>query len=205
MKQNLSFRLSILLLSFAVLPSLAAAAFTENLSLGSNGEQVRALQIFLATNKNIYPEGLVTGFFGKITEQAVIRFQRTNGLDQVGRVGPKTREILNKLTKESLILETNNLYVPQIFQISTSTAYDTAYIFWTTNKNTKSTLWYSNMTPVNTVSANKIEDATFNTSHSVNISGLSPDTIYYYVIKVFDSKNNVATSTELSFTTLNKI
>src|SRR3989344_6823903 len=41
----------------------------------TNGE-VTKLQQFLKSQSNVYPEGLVTGFFGALTEQAVQRFQK---------------------------------------------------------------------------------------------------------------------------------
>ncbi len=73
----------------------AAVSLVSSLSLGSQGDQVKILQAFLASNPNIYPEGLITGYFGQLTEQAVKRFQKENGLDQIGIVGPQTREKLN--------------------------------------------------------------------------------------------------------------
>ena len=79
------------------------SAFVTSLSLGSQGDAVEALQALLAANASIYPEGLLTGYFGKATERALKRFQKENGLEQVGRVGPKTRQLLNRLLKDNLI------------------------------------------------------------------------------------------------------
>lgn len=73
----------------------ATVSLVSSLSLGSQGDQVSVLQALLAANPNIYPEGLITGYFGQLTEQAVKRFQKDNGLEQVGVVGPQTREKLN--------------------------------------------------------------------------------------------------------------
>ena len=71
--------------------------FVTSLSLGSEGDAVTALQALLAANPDIYPEGLITGYFGKATERALKRLQKENGLEQVGHVGPRTRELLNRL------------------------------------------------------------------------------------------------------------
>src|SRR3989344_382470 len=79
------------------------SAFVTSLSLGSRGDAVEALQALLATNASIYPEGLITGYFGKATERALKRLQKENDLEQVGRVGPKTRQLLNRLLKDNLI------------------------------------------------------------------------------------------------------
>ncbi|MBI5420992.1 MAG: fibronectin type III domain-containing protein [Parcubacteria group bacterium] len=73
---------------------------------GSSGEEVRLLQAILASNPEIYPEGLISGFYGKLTSKAIKRFQKLYGLDQVGRVGKKTLEKLNdELRKNPLIKE----------------------------------------------------------------------------------------------------
>lgn len=63
----------------------------------TNGE-VSKLQRFLAENRDIYPEGLVTGYFGVLTEAAVKRFQNQNGIASIGIVGPQTRAAIKRLT-----------------------------------------------------------------------------------------------------------
>lgn len=73
---------------------------------GASGDDVKLLQTILAANPDIYPERLITGRFGALTAKAVRRFQKLNGLDQVGIVGPKTLEKLNKeLEKNPLAKE----------------------------------------------------------------------------------------------------
>ncbi|MDP3764540.1 MAG: fibronectin type III domain-containing protein [bacterium] len=63
---------------------------TRSLSLGSRGDDVKKLQEFLARDKEIYPEGLATGFYGPKTVEAIKRWQRKNNVEVVGNVGPKT-------------------------------------------------------------------------------------------------------------------
>lgn len=81
----------------APIVSAAASSITFTLIEGMQNEQVTALQKILARYPDVYPEGLVTGYFGPATERAVMRFQKNNGLEQVGYVGPKTRVLLNSL------------------------------------------------------------------------------------------------------------
>ncbi len=79
----------------------------QNLAYGIRNNVVTCLQGFLkAQGKEIYPEGLVTGFFGNLTQQAVIRFQEKYtdeilaplGLSAgTGFVGPLTRAKINSL------------------------------------------------------------------------------------------------------------
>ncbi|KKQ34901.1 MAG: NLP/P60 protein [Candidatus Nomurabacteria bacterium GW2011_GWB1_37_5] len=68
-------------------------SFNSNLSIGSRGSGVVALQNTLIQKG--FSLGLVDGSFGPKTKQAVILFQITKGLTPDGYVGPKTRNILN--------------------------------------------------------------------------------------------------------------
>jgi len=73
---------------------------TKRLQRGMRGEDVITLQEMLATDPEIYPEGLVTGYFGPLTWGAVKRFQKKMGVEQVGIVGPKTFAKINELLAE---------------------------------------------------------------------------------------------------------
>lgn len=73
---------------------------TRALAFGSKGSDVSDLQEFLKDFPDIYPEGLVTGFFGHATEKAIKRFQEKHGFETVGIVGPKTREKIKELFSE---------------------------------------------------------------------------------------------------------
>ena len=73
---------------------------TSQLRRGMNDEDIKLLQEVLATDPEVYPEGLVTGYFGPLTERAVKRFQKKMGVEQVGLVGPKTLSKINELLEE---------------------------------------------------------------------------------------------------------
>jgi len=75
--------------------------FNKNLTRGSKGDDVRNLQKLLAQDKTVYPEGIVSGVFGPMTEKAVKKFQAKYSLPQVGTVGPATRSILNVVASVS--------------------------------------------------------------------------------------------------------
>jgi len=64
--------------------------FTTTLAVGSRGDAVSALQGAL----NVTPR---SGYFGGITKAAVMSFQASHGLSQVGQVGPATRAALNAM------------------------------------------------------------------------------------------------------------
>jgi len=67
---------------------------------GMSGEEVRLLQTVLAGDPDVYPEGLISGFFGKLTAKAIKKFQKKHGLEQVGNVGPKTLKKLNEFLEK---------------------------------------------------------------------------------------------------------
>lgn len=67
------------------------------LKTGSSGEEVKLLQKILASDPTLYPEGLVTGFFGPLTEAAVKRLQAKFKIEQVGAVGPQTLARINEI------------------------------------------------------------------------------------------------------------
>lgn len=77
----------------------------KTLKRGMTGEEVKGLQQILAQDSTVYPEGMVTGYFGQKTEDAVKRFQQKNGIEAVGIVGPKTRNLVNTTVPKSQKLE----------------------------------------------------------------------------------------------------
>ena len=70
---------------------------TSNLKVGSTGDEVKILQIALSSDKNIYPSGIVSGYFGSLTKQAVENFQRKNGLEINGSIDKATAEKFNEI------------------------------------------------------------------------------------------------------------
>ncbi len=74
---------------------------TRSLQRGAKGDDVRKLQEFLAEKfSDLYPEGLITGFFGPATEAAIKKLQAQHGIEQVGFIGPKTLFKINELILE---------------------------------------------------------------------------------------------------------
>jgi hypothetical protein len=74
--------------------------FSKLLRLGTKNTDVTELQKFLSKDKVLYPEGVVSGYFGPATQRAVGRFQVKYGIAKsgeagYGQTGPKTREKLN--------------------------------------------------------------------------------------------------------------
>jgi peptidoglycan hydrolase-like protein with peptidoglycan-binding domain len=70
------------------------------LRAGMTDEDIREIQELLATDPEIYPEGLVTGHFGGLTRQALLRFQERHGLRPTGEVDEETRAVLIAYLRE---------------------------------------------------------------------------------------------------------
>lgn len=84
-------------------PPQTCAAITRPLSAedtdAATGGDVSRLQQFLAADSVLYPEGLVTGFYGPATARAVGRYQASKGITQTGTVGPQTLAVIRCTTE----------------------------------------------------------------------------------------------------------
>lgn len=86
-------------LSLTTFSNAALAQYLQrNLQLGTQGSDVETLQSRLQGLG--YFNGPLTGYYGSITEEAVTRFQRLNGLDPDGIYGPDTDRVLRSLRGE---------------------------------------------------------------------------------------------------------
>lgn len=83
-----------LALSFMLFPFVGMAQTDASLKRGSTGDLVRDLQDALKADPSIYPLGLVTGFFGQATENAIKNLQKKYGLPQTGVVDEATASII---------------------------------------------------------------------------------------------------------------
>jgi peptidoglycan hydrolase-like protein with peptidoglycan-binding domain len=245
------------------------------------GDDVKALQALLAADPIIYPEGVISGYYGPLTAKAVKRFQQKHGFEQVGKVGPKTLKKLNELLdlnpisfesasstdsndddedndsdndnngrknekrlcamvppghliapgwlkkqngERPLVPPCQNLpkgikdkldgnwnngtttldkIAPVISAISSSSTTATGTIVsWTTNELATSKLYYGTTTPISLASATVVNNSTLVLSHSLPVSSLTASSTYYYVVESTDGANNIATSSQASFSTL---
>lgn len=88
------------------LPGVLSEIITADLRYGSTGAQVELLQQWLAKDPVLYPEGIVSGWFGPLTKGAVVRFQEKHAEEILspwnltkgtGYVGRTTKDKLNAL------------------------------------------------------------------------------------------------------------
>ena len=189
--------------SILCLPFLANAQIASTLSLGSSGSDVTELQQFLAQDASIYPEGLVTGYYGTLTQAAVEKYQCANGIvctgtassTGYGSVGPQTRASINaKISPNGTAGGGGSPYdvsAPIMSSVSIATTSTSATFTWTTNEPAKSRIMYGTTWPFLYASAPSVSDPNMDTTQTVTVNGLSPNTTYWFVRESVDASGNV--------------
>lgn len=163
---------------------------TRQLELGMKGADVSILQTFLAKDATIYPQGLVTAYFGSLTKSAVSNFQARNGISTVGRVGPVTLAAINAQLN-------GDQYSPSISGVTVSVANTSAYLSWNTNENASAVVYYST-SPLSMIEGSAVTiggssvlaHSDLRSVHSTTLEYLNTNTMYYYVIYVRDALGN---------------
>lgn len=195
-------------LIFMIVPLLShAATLDRELQVGMSGSDVSALQTFLAQDSTIYPQGLVTGYFGPLTFSAVSNFQSRNGIATVGRVGPITLSAINAQISGGMSGGGADVYAPNIYNVNLNKNGNTVTVSWSTSESAKGVVYYST-NPLITyeyphsvdISGNTaMTDTSFRNSQNVYISGLQANTTYFYSIYVTDASGNVSMTLPATF------
>lgn len=189
----------------------AYTQINSNLDKGQTSVDVTSLQTFLAGNSVIYPEGIITGYFGGLTASAVMRFQAANGLVSsgsaattgYGRVGPMTLAKINSLIATGG-WTTADISGPAFFNVSRSQNNNSATFTFNTDENTIARVVFNtsplmfNEGDINSNGFGAIGGYSANsfgnmvTSHSVTITNLQPNTVYYYTVIATDASGNIS-------------
>ncbi|HVY35740.1 MAG TPA: peptidoglycan-binding domain-containing protein [Candidatus Paceibacterota bacterium] len=169
------------------------------LRVGSRSANVTALQQFLATEPYIYPQGIVSGYFGPLTKNAVMQFQLQYGLSPDGVVGPVTRSMINGIIASG---EGINIRVPVFLGYNESVSGHTMTIDISADKPVRAYVYYSTSpitggdseTPFTlpTVSGTAQSDTNLTSNKHIEIGGLSSNNTYYSVVLIQDAHGNVA-------------
>ncbi len=184
------------------------AGFSRDLDLGSRGADVSRLQTLLSTDGNVYPEGIVTGYFGNLSKAAVERFQAGYGIPVVGRVGPMTRGRLNSVALSFTGVDT---VAPVISTPNASVSQNNATVSWNTNELTRSKVYYDSANIYMTEAAGQMtepgvsgavaQDTALNMNHSIILPNLQSGRLYQYVIVSVDAQGNASMTKPATFTT----
>jgi peptidoglycan hydrolase-like protein with peptidoglycan-binding domain len=148
----------------------------DSLSQGVRSEEVKTLQILLAKDSHIYPEGYVTGYYGALTSAAVVRFTSKQG-------------------KPSLSVE--SIGVPRIFGIAATTTDTTMTIVWKTGVPTSAKIWWGSPGPLDAERMTPVSTPAFSEDHRAIFSGIIyASTTYAFIIAASDKDGNTSTTTE---------
>ncbi len=206
------------------IPSFASAAtLNRELQFGMSGTDVSAVQTFLATDRALYPQGMVTGYFGSFTKSAVTNFQLRNEIPAVGRIGPMTLPIINLQMSTGMymgmsyagvptgVYSGGDVNAPILSNLGINTANTSAVVAWNTNELATGVVYYStsplnvseSMTSVSASGNKAMTDSSLRTSQSIAIAGLQAGTTYYYLVYTTDASGNVTITWPSTFQTKN--
>jgi peptidoglycan hydrolase-like protein with peptidoglycan-binding domain len=196
---------SLVVMAFVVAPFVAGAeTLTRQLEQGMSGADVSSLQTYLAKDATIYPQGLVTGYFGTLTTSAVSNFQARNGIATAGRVGPITLVALNA------VMGSDNM-APYISALNLSTSNNSVTMSWNTSENASAIIYYST-SPLQMIESSATNGVTvggssmlvhtdLRSSHSATLTSLNANTVYYYVVYARDVFGNETITWPATFIT----
>lgn len=214
-KKNIVSKKGFVALALFVLGAPAYASAGElyrQLEVGSRGVDVGSLQTFLAEDPSLYPQGLVTNYFGFLTKSAVANFQTRNGLPAVGRVGPMTLPIINAQMNGGYRTGVDRTE-PEISNVNHEVTSSSVTFNWHTDEGAAGIIYYSTgAIPMTEASINSsvfiggnslLVNTDLRTSHEGKITGLQSDTTYNYVIYVKDGSGNESVTWPQTFTTKN--
>ena len=68
-----------------------------NITEGTTDEDVKKIQEILASDPTIYPQGIISGYYGPLTREALKRFQSKFDLEVTGTITDETQKALETL------------------------------------------------------------------------------------------------------------
>lgn len=187
----------------------ANTPLTAQMGVGSTGTNVSNLQNFLASNSDIYPAGLVTGYYGALTAAAVQQYQLSYGISMLGNVGPVTLASVNNTMSRQYGID---VYGPTIYSVSAQPSRNNAVINWTASGYSSGKVFYStsligaipavgNFSAPTFIGGLNVSTIYATNGQSVTLSNLQSNTTYYYIIQVTDASGNVSVTQQSAFTT----
>ncbi len=190
-------------LGFGFAPHAHAATLTRELEQGMSGDDVSTLQTFLAAYGSVYPEKLITGYFGPATKAAVMRFQTQNNLSAVGRVGPLTMSSINdQMVSGHMTSSSDDVSAPILTtEMVSTTSPNSATFTWGTNEPARARVLYGTSWPFFLATAPSVSGTGFSTTQSVTLSGLPSHSTFYYVLESTDQVGNTTQTLGKPFVT----
>ena len=104
------FKKAVVVITLGVILGVTPGLFSANaqsLSPGAKGEKVKDLQDVLKSDPTIYPEGLSTGYYGRMTQDAVKRIQKKCGIAETGVADENTQKCIFPITQYIHVVSPN--------------------------------------------------------------------------------------------------
>ncbi|MDO8564773.1 MAG: peptidoglycan-binding domain-containing protein [bacterium] len=167
---------------------------------GAQGSNVTNLQLFLATDATVYPEGTISGFYGPLTQAAVQRFQCKRGIicsgsvsaTGYGRVGPATLAVINaSIAAGGGGGTVGDVHAPIMTAGTFATTSNSVVFSWSTNEPARSRIMYGLSFPFLYATAPSFVDASVDANTNVVLSSLVSKSPYFYVRESVDVNGNV--------------
>ena len=98
--QSLMKQIEDLKAKLATLRGEVRSELKDGLKEGMTDEDIKKVQELLATDPTIYPKGLVTGYYGPMTKEAILKFQARHELRTTGEVDAETKALILEYFKE---------------------------------------------------------------------------------------------------------
>lgn len=152
-----------------------------SLSQGTRSDEIKTLQPLLAKDSHIYPEGYVTGYYGKLTSAAVGRFT-------------------SKHNKPSLSVE--SIGGPHIFGIAATSTATSMTVTWQTDVPTSAKIWWGSPGPLDSERMTPVSTSAPSEDHGAEFAGtIYSTTRYAFIISASDKNGNTSTTTEQIYVT----
>ena len=191
----------------------AYASIVTQLDMGSQNSDVTELQTYLAQNSALYPSGLVTGYFGSLTQDGVRKFQVSQVIVSsgspsttgYGRVGPTTMASLNALMAGGTGIggTVGDMSAPIMYPATVSVGKNEVVISWVTSESAIGRVMYSTSWPFLYASAASVSSTGYGATSKIVLTNLKSNTVYYYTRESIDKAGNVMWTTHESFKTSN--
>lgn len=161
------------------------------------GAGVAAYKIFRSTDNSSFSQVASTAGTSYVDSglSQITYYYKIKACDSANNCGSLTSSV-NKLPTGKYVSPANLLSGPDISNVNTKKA----TVFWVTDRTSDSRVAYG--TKSGTYSSDEIANSDQVSSHTINLTNLSPGTTYYLVSKWTDEDGNTGTSAESSFTTL---
>lgn len=98
---NLLAQIALLQAELAKIRGEVKETIKDGLKEGMTDPDIKKIQELLASDKKIYPEGKVDGYFDAKTKKAIKRFQKTHKLAVTGKIDRETKEVMLEYRKEN--------------------------------------------------------------------------------------------------------